>query len=173
LFITTSRGTTHKPMPVDCDGFHLTESQVYATLLHEKYGIPWDSILEENVSLDTIGNAYFSRVMHIDPLEITDITIVTSDFHMERTRLIFNKVFSLEDRGYNLCFIASENVGIESLEGRLEREAKSCDSFKKNTKCIETMKQMHQFIHKDHLAYSTSRLSASREKIDASVLTTY
>src|SRR5436309_11511249 len=43
-------------------------------------------ILMEAVSLDTIGNAYFSRLLHVIPREFRRVLVVTSDFHMPRTQ---------------------------------------------------------------------------------------
>lgn len=53
--ITLSGGTTHKPNPRDNNGFVVWEASAAAKRLLDM-GIPSSSILEENFSLDTIGN---------------------------------------------------------------------------------------------------------------------
>lgn len=64
--ITLSAGTPHKPNPVDKGGFPVYEAAAGAAYLIRK-GIPAGDVLEENLSLDTIGNAYFLRTLHMDP----------------------------------------------------------------------------------------------------------
>ena len=49
-------------------------------------------ILFENKSFDTLGNAWFAKKLCLEPNQITKCTIITSDFHMERSELIFNWV---------------------------------------------------------------------------------
>ena len=66
FFVTLSRGTVHKAPPLDERGFPIDESTASAMYLLDR-GVPEDRILTETASLDTIGNAYFSRVIHIDP----------------------------------------------------------------------------------------------------------
>ena len=58
-FIPLSAGTTHKPPPLDANGFPILESIAAAHYLQQR-GIKGTRILPETVSLDTIGNAYFS-----------------------------------------------------------------------------------------------------------------
>jgi hypothetical protein len=65
-----SYGTTHKAPPLDSRGFPLSEASVAAKYLVDQ-GFPVGQILEENVSLDTIGNAYFLRAIHIIPMAMT------------------------------------------------------------------------------------------------------
>lgn len=55
VIIPLSGGTPHKPNPLDIEGFPIWESTAAAKRLLE-LGIPADKILEENFSLDTIGN---------------------------------------------------------------------------------------------------------------------
>ncbi|RZM75424.1 hypothetical protein DYY88_21055 [Leptolyngbya iicbica LK] len=66
-FMPLSAGTTHKPPPLDAHGFPILESVAAAHYLHQR-GIEGDRIVPETVSLDTIGNAYFARVQHVEPL---------------------------------------------------------------------------------------------------------
>jgi uncharacterized SAM-binding protein YcdF (DUF218 family) len=53
--ITLSGGTTHKPNPVDNDGFPIWEASAAAKRLLEMK-VHHNDVLEENFSLDTIGN---------------------------------------------------------------------------------------------------------------------
>src|SRR6056297_2341497 len=62
-FIVLSAGTVHKPPFLDSEGFPVFEAEVMADYLIKK-GINPKKVLTENSSYDTIGNAYFSRVIH-------------------------------------------------------------------------------------------------------------
>ena len=58
-------------------------------------GIASSTIICENKSKDTIGNAYFVRLILKDK-NMFQITVVTSDYHMRRTKYIFNKILGDE-----------------------------------------------------------------------------
>jgi uncharacterized SAM-binding protein YcdF (DUF218 family) len=51
-----------------------------------------DHIIYEDQSMDTIGNAWFAKKLCLEPLDITSCIIVTSDYHIERSRVIFEWV---------------------------------------------------------------------------------
>jgi uncharacterized SAM-binding protein YcdF (DUF218 family) len=50
------------------------------------------NIFLEEKSTDTIGNAYYAKQILLDK-NWKDVVVVTSDFHIERTKYIFSKVF--------------------------------------------------------------------------------
>jgi len=75
------------------DNFPITESAAMKKVLI-KNGIQKHKILTEELSSDTLQNAYYSRVIHLDPLQIRSAIIITNNFHTERTELIFNYLFS-------------------------------------------------------------------------------
>jgi len=66
-------------------------------------GIPYDKILLDEESRDTIGNAYFPKVRIIKPRGWRNVMVVTSEFHLKRTQYVFEKVFGPD---YNLKFTA-------------------------------------------------------------------
>jgi len=49
-------------------------------------------VYEENVSLDTIGNAFFLRTIHLDLLRPAKVIVITSEFHLPRLKSIFEHV---------------------------------------------------------------------------------
>lgn len=55
FIIALSAGTTHKPNPTDKNGFPCFESSVALKYLVD-LGVPASRIMEEKLSLDTIGN---------------------------------------------------------------------------------------------------------------------
>ena len=50
-------------------------------------------VLVNTKSRDTVGDAFFSRI-NLKNYSISKITVVTSDYHIHRTKLIFNSFFS-------------------------------------------------------------------------------
>src|SRR5437867_7363035 len=51
-----------------------------------RLGIPESAILKEEDSMDTIGNAVFTKQKYLTPNSWTSVVVITSDFHMERTK---------------------------------------------------------------------------------------
>ena len=93
-FILLSGGTVHKPPPLDEGDFPYFESHEMAKFL-VKSGLESARVLTEISSYDTIGNAYFSRLLFTEPLALKKLLIVTSEFHMPRTQAIFEWIFKL------------------------------------------------------------------------------
>lgn len=56
-------------------------------------GIPEESILTDLKSKDTLGNAYFCKIDFAKPRNWKKIIVVTSDFHIKRTKYLFDKIF--------------------------------------------------------------------------------
>lgn len=171
--ITLSAGTTHKPHPIR-NGRPVYESVAMAKYLMNK-GIPKEKILAEATSLDTIGNAYFARVIYTEFRQLRDLCIITSKFHMSRTREIFEWIFNLEPLNgkYSMKFIESEDNGIdeESLKARYEREKQSLEKLKITKSRIKNMKGLNEWLFKEHTAYSLSK--ENEEKLIDKLLETY
>ena len=64
-------------------------------------GLPRAALLVEEESRDTIGNAYFVMRRYLEPNDWSSIRVVTSDFHIQRTAWVFQKVLGL---GYDVSF---------------------------------------------------------------------
>jgi uncharacterized SAM-binding protein YcdF (DUF218 family) len=58
-------------------------------------GVRASSILKETASYDTVGNAYFSLVSHAIPAAWRRLAVVTSAFHMPRSRALYEGVYEL------------------------------------------------------------------------------
>ena len=86
-----------------------------------KLGIPETAIIKEEISEDTIGNAYFTKVNVVDKNKWKDLIIVTSIDHLERTKYCFEKIYGWD---YNIQYIAAKH-GLSQKElkkvMRLER----------------------------------------------------
>jgi uncharacterized SAM-binding protein YcdF (DUF218 family) len=152
-FIVLSRGTPHKPPCLTQDGFPIDECSIMAQYLVDK-GIPKGRIYKDAWSLDTIGNAYAALTMHAIPLNLRKIIIITSDFHMPRTRSIFSQVFSL---------LPMEIFTLKFLETKSElpiskKEERSLTQWEERSKRIHTLYDLHQFMFKEHKAYNVGEL---------------
>jgi uncharacterized SAM-binding protein YcdF (DUF218 family) len=73
------------------------------------------SILLEENSRDTVGDAFFTKINLATPLDLKKIIVVTSGYHIDRVKEIFN-------------FIYGEDFLIEFIGAPI----KVCDSVKKN-----------------------------------------
>lgn len=159
LFILLSGGTVYKPPPLDDRGFPLYESQVGARYLAAR-GIEKDRILTEISSYDTIGNAYFSRVIHAEPARLDTLLIVTSEFHLPRTRAIFDWVYSLVPRpvDYQLRFQGAPDQGLapDILRVRREKERKSLLKVKQHRRSLTSLDNFHRWLFTEHDAYNQS-----------------
>lgn len=182
--ITLSGATPHKPPPLDKQGFPIGEAQAAAAFLIKQSGIPPGSVAEENFSLDTLGNAYWLRTVHIEPGGYTKLIVLTNDWHMPRTRAIFSHVFGLPRRAgghsalkrkFELSFIAVEaGLGPDFLQARVTREAASLETFVQRTKTLfSSMRELHDYIFEKHGAYASSRLLQARPPLSPAVLASY
>ena len=171
--ITLSAGTVHRPPPLDKEGFAVFESLAAARYLISKGMDPRRNSTETS-SYDTIGNAYFARLIHVDPANFKRILVITSNFHMPRTESIFRWVFSLNAgvHAYQLSFDSVPDRGItrDALRARQEKEKKSLAQFLKTQKKIHSLKELHQWLFKTHAAYSVSK---TIRKARGEILETY
>ncbi len=157
-FLVLSRGTTHKPPPVDARGYAIDEASASgAYLIHG--GVAPERVLLESWSLDTIGNAAFARLMHSDARRWRRLHVVTSAFHMARTREIFDWVFGLPPhaaRQPQISYEAVDEAGLdpEALAGRIEKERRSLDGFRSNVvPRVADLAALHRFLFTEHDAY--------------------
>lgn len=158
--VTLSAGTTHKPPPLDQDGYPIFESVAAAQYLMRR-GVGPEKILVETCSYDTIGNVYFSRMMHVEPLSLKRLLIVTSEFHMLRTQAIFEWLYGLTGLAQDYCleFEAVSDVGIDAdvLAARQTREASSLESVRLLAQKIQSLQEFHAWLFQCHGAYAMAQ----------------
>ena len=179
-FLVLSRGTTHRPPLLDAHSFPIDEASASAAYLIE-HNIPSKQILIENWSLDTIGNAYFARQCILEPMKLHRLAIITNEFHMDRTKLIFNWIFSLSDTAkepcviYHMEYIAVHNQDMtdEQLIARIDKERLACDDLKLKVQRITNLSQMAQFLFIEHGAYQAKSLHTRRSHLDSLTTSTY
>lgn len=154
-----SGGTVHKPPLLNKDGFPIFESHAAANFLVSKGTHP-QQILTEISSYDTIGNAYFSRLLFSDPLQFDRLLIVTSEFHMPRTRAAFEWIYGLTPFPveYQLIFQTVPDRGLspQVLKTRTAREKKSLEKMRITQTGITTLNAFHSWLYSEHTAYSVS-----------------
>ena len=142
------------------------EGTSYAEYLMRCHGVPPLSILKESSSYDTVGNGYFSSMIHAVPSRWKRIAVVTSEFHMPRSRAIFEKVYGLVNKalleeGIHLVFASVTDDGVfESpsvLEVRKEKEAAALATWERNMKSITCLEDFHEWFYATHVCYSCAR----------------
>jgi hypothetical protein len=174
--IALSAGTTHRPPPMDANGFPIFESAAAAGYLMER-GIPADRILTETCSYDTIGNAFFSRVLHVDPRQMRRLLVIASGFHMVRVETVFRWVYSLTPQPvpYELRFEAVADLGMDPvvLRGRQQRERESLEILAGITSRIATMADFHGWLFTEHQAYHAARKAFGAGQVDGATLQSY
>jgi hypothetical protein len=162
LLMPLSAGTPYRPPPMDERGFPIFEARAGAAYL-ELRGVDPRRILIEESSYDTIGNAYFSRVIHIVPRGFRRVLVITSRFHMPRTEAVFRWVYSLDGGCCAVEFESVPDVGIdaEALEARLKKERESLARFEEVRGKLPTMAALHQWLFTEHGAYRAGTRSPS------------
>lgn len=173
-FITSSAYTINKKPVLNKMGFPVNESVKMGELL-VKSGIDISRIITERWSHDTIGNAYFTRLIHTDQLNLKKLLIITSEFHMPRSKAIFEWIFGLNNsffKPYKLDFESVSDFKINSkiINPRIEKEQKSLHKLFEIKNKITNLKQFHQWLFNKHGAYA---LKFNRDKNSAQTLKSY
>jgi hypothetical protein len=167
--IPLSAGTPHKPALLDERGFPLFESVAGANyLIHN--GITSEKILIESSSYDTIGNAYFSRVIHAEPRKFKKLLVITSEFHMPRTERVFTWIYSLPPLPFEfeLEFIAVSDEGMDetSLSARNLAEKVSLERLAITIQRIHDLQELHRWLFSEHDAYRAGGWRSQRSTSD-------
>lgn len=162
--LLSARGTPHKPPPRDRDGFPIDECAASAKYLVRK-GLNSRKILLERTSMDTIGNAYFSRILFIEPMRLKRLLVVTSAFHMPRAQKIFRWVYGLKPAPFrwNVKFVSASDGGLEKdlIRMKANKERIALRKLAPLLKRIRTMRDMHRFIFFEHGAYAYGKFKPS------------
>jgi hypothetical protein len=169
-----SAGTKYRPPPLDDAGFPIFESANAARyLIHA--GVPAESILTETCSYDTIGDAFFCRVIHTDLRGLRKLLVITSDFHLPRTEAVFKWIFSLHPLpvAYELEFesVSDPEMDPNLRRVRIEKEARSFASLGDLPKRFTRMADFHNWLFTQHGAYRAQAHEGSR--LDDLTLRTY
>jgi len=174
-----SAGTAHLPQLMGGDGLPIWEATSSAAYILENYGsvIPKNKLFIETTSYDTISNAYFARTSHADVAGWRNILVVTSEFHMDRSKAIFDWVFQAPvvvdgqpiTPPYSLSYMATENVGLsqEAIESRVQHEQKGAKNIREKISMEYTsLRDIWRFLTQKHDFYSASKLVDRAKRAD-------
>ncbi len=117
-------------------------------------GVPTEDIILEEDSVDTVGNAYFTKIKILKPRGWHKVAVVTSDYHVERTRFIFEHVLGTE---YKTDVIgALSTLSPEDFEAKKERENKSLTILKSWLEKLHplTDEKVHELMSTKHPGYA-------------------
>ena len=181
--ILSSAGTPHRKPFINSNGYHVYECDSMARYLIEKYKVSHTNIYREYMSYDTIGNAYFSKTIFIDKMNITNFCVITSEFHFNRSKTIFNHIFNkIENNKYNIEFIKTDNIGANSddINKRKIKEESSIKQFLTNIEeyNLNSEYDIFNWLFTHHNAYNTigmitHKTNTSTQNVNNNDLTLY
>ena len=149
-------GTYHKTPHINKEGFVVHESTCCAIYLNNN-GIPGYHIMREWSSYDTIANGFFAFTNYINILDIDILYVITSEFHIERSKLIFDYFNKLFNKNITIYYKETyNNLDDNTLKIRRDREKSSILNFKKNF--LENKKSLNEFVlwfYTKHKAYAS------------------
>ncbi len=120
----------------------------------ESLGVPEGNIITEITSKDTVGNAYFTKVDILEKNNWKKVIVVTSKFHIPRTKFIFDTVLGLD---YDIEYVSSEDgLSDEERKATKLKEEKTIQVLKKTILDIEpgNNEQVKNLLFTKHPGYS-------------------
>ena len=141
-----------------CDSFPIVEADAMNDYLIEK-GISFHHILKEPLSLDTIQNAYYSRILHVEPGHFSSATIITNRFHLKRVKVIFEWIIGSI---CNLTYQATldEDEKSEFRNYAENEQMKFCREFFSSAQ-VGNLSYIHDFIYNENNIFKKRYLALS------------
>lgn len=113
-----------------------------------------DDLYIENASFDTLGSAFFIRICFEFLWSDQEIKVITSDFHLERTKFIFSKIMNYEPipsyKSLNFFGVKSQ---IET-GNRVEKEKKSLKAIENTLSKFSNFLEFNRWILSCHDNYN-------------------
>jgi len=107
------------------DDSHQKIGEVVADKIIEQYSIEKNKVLVDVFSRDTVGDAFFLRRNVVLPRGISSITVITTEYHVERADIIFKNFFSP-----SICVTTiGTQLELDNLEELLAHEKNSYRAF--------------------------------------------
>lgn len=151
-------GTYHKPPILNSRHYVIHESTSCSEYLIQS-GIDSKNIYREWSSYDTIANGFFAFMNFIIPLDLKKIVVITSNFHMNRSKAIFdwmNKIFNKDTKIFYYS-VTDQDLNNKIISIRRERENNSLKSLNNNViSKINTLPELHKWFYEDHKAYCSN-----------------
>jgi len=117
-------------------------------------GLPKTNALLEEHSKDSVGNAYFLRKNYLDRKGWKSLIVVTSDFHVPKTKYVFKKVLG---EGYSYKVVSAQSgLSEHELAVLTKREHKVIGWFKHHFKDVfdGDMNAIKNYLYNHHPGYS-------------------
>ena len=129
------------------DNFPVPEAEAMRDYLKDR-GMDPRRLLLECLSADTLQNAFFSRVIHLDPLHLGSAVVITNEFHMQRTQQIFNFVMRA-DFEVSYQAVSDHNLNKRDLELRAFTETHLREFYQRLFASLQQGELMglHRFIY--------------------------
>ena len=180
--ILLSSRTCCKPPTLDINGNPVQECSAMALYLQYK-GVDMNYVFEENASYDTIGNAFFLRLIHTDINKLYNLYIIVNEFHHKRVEAIFDWIFmkNSQDCKYTLNYIMCSDNIIDSniLKARIQKEVISLKNIQ-NTIAnlqIDSFQDIYKWIFSEHRLYASKykyeQIMIKKHTIDNALLQSY
>ena len=170
--IVMGGGTYHKPPILNDSNYVIHESSSCALYLTQQGDVDPKDIYREWSSYDTIANGYYAYLNYIQPLNVKEFVLITSEFHMPRAKVIFDYFNDiLFHSQLQIHFVETENNGINEdvLQERCERENNSKINFEKNiVNKIRTIRDFSKWLYEEHGAYKSIIYYKTDSKINKS-----
>ena len=169
-------GSYHVPPILNRSGFTIHESTSCSEYLIA-LGVKSSMIYKEWSSYDTIANGFFAFSNFIIPLRLKNILIITSEFHMERSRIIFEWMKQVFQQKINITYKSTSNNNIDPdvLQSRIMREKSSSQNLQSIIipNC-NTIDRFHKWFFTEHKAYNAvSELNRTCDLIDETIKKSY
>ncbi len=153
------------------------ESYASAKYILNKYAsfIEATDVFMETVRYDTIDNAYFAKILFSDILKWKNIAVITNDWHFNRTKAIFEWIFSIKNSKYKenvihkMVYVSVQSNKNKDLSesvrnDRMEREKKSLKNVYKLKEKYDTLSKVHGFLFTEHSMYACCKSDVNDNK---------
>ena len=176
-------------VPIYCIGggsYHIPPIRnKYNYVIHEstscaefliKLGVNPEHIYKEWSSYDTSANGYFSFTNFILPKKISNMILITSEFHMLRSQEIFNWIKDLFNCNVEINYysVSDKGLDIDLINIRSKREKDSHKNIINLREKINNLNDFHKWMFTEHKAYSSnSELIRKHESIDEETKMSY
>lgn len=123
--------TENIPHLVTCGWAYRQDSKIIIAEAFKHYisnelGIDSKYIITEHNSRDTVGDAYFTKINISAPRSWKKLLVITSDYHVERTKEIFGFIYGPE---YTIEVIGAH---VTHNNSAMDNELKSTEAFREN-----------------------------------------
>jgi len=111
-------------------------------------GIPKEVIIENSYSRDTVGDAFFSKII-MSKKNFQNLVVITSDWHLQRAKIIFNLIYG---KKFKIKFLDVKTVYHSS---KIKKENDSLNKFYSTFSPIPSNdKEIYRIMTEKHPFYN-------------------